>query len=51
MAAFLANPRAIDEERVKGQEAAEKNIWSSLLENVGSGKKLPEKNILVLGPC
>ncbi|KAI4172335.1 MAG: hypothetical protein LQ343_003593 [Gyalolechia ehrenbergii] len=27
----------------------EKNIWSSLLDNVASGKKLAEKNLLVLG--
>ncbi|MCJ1466830.1 hypothetical protein MMC07_005451 [Pseudocyphellaria aurata] len=30
-------------------EAAEKNMWSSMLDSVASGKKLPEKNILVLG--
>ncbi|KAL8883406.1 MAG: hypothetical protein Q9215_008246, partial [Flavoplaca cf. flavocitrina] len=27
----------------------EKNLWSSLLDSVASGKKLPEKNLLVLG--
>ena len=25
------------------------NIWSSLLDSVASGKRLPEKNLLVLG--
>ncbi|KAL8824251.1 MAG: hypothetical protein Q9170_008215 [Blastenia crenularia] len=30
----------------KGEQ--EKNIWSSLLNGVASGKKLPEKNLLVL---
>lgn len=27
----------------------EKNMWSSMLDSVASGKKLPEKNIIVLG--
>ena len=27
----------------------EKNIWSSLLDSVAAGKKLPEKNMLLLG--
>lgn len=31
----------------KGEQ--EKNLWSSLLNGVASGKKLPEKNLLVLG--
>lgn len=26
-----------------------KNIWSSLLDSVANGKRLPEKNLLVLG--
>ena len=26
-----------------------KDLWSSLLDSVASGKRLPEKNILVLG--
>lgn len=30
-------------------EAAEKDMWSLMLDSVASGKKLPEKNILVLG--
>lgn len=28
----------------------EENTWSTMLDSVASGKKLPEKNILVLGP-
>ena len=27
----------------------EKGMWSSMLDSVASGKKLPEKNLLVLG--
>jgi dynein light intermediate chain 1 len=27
----------------------EKNMWSSMLDSVASGKKLPEKDIIVLG--
>lgn len=26
-----------------------KNMWTSMLESVASGKRLPEKNLLVLG--
>jgi hypothetical protein len=26
-----------------------KNLWQSMLESVASGKRLPEKNLLVLG--
>lgn len=26
-----------------------KDLWSSMLDSVASGKRLPEKNILVLG--
>lgn len=26
-----------------------KDMWSSMLDNVASGKRLPEKNMLVLG--
>ena len=28
---------------------SEKGMWSSMLDSVGSGKKLPEKNLVVLG--
>lgn len=29
--------------------SAKKDMWSSMLDSVASGKRLPEKNILVLG--
>lgn len=35
--------------RPTSKDGAKKNIWLSMLENPASGKKLPEKNILVLG--
>lgn len=28
---------------------SEKGMWSSMLDSVASGKKLPEKNLIVLG--
>ena len=28
---------------------SEKGMWSSMLDSVASGKKLPEKNLVVLG--
>ncbi|KAF1985496.1 putative motor protein [Aulographum hederae CBS 113979] len=33
----------------KGKGGEKKEIWSAMLENVSSGKRLPEKSILVLG--
>lgn len=48
MAAYSSN-RASEEDRSKASDPNERNIWSSMLENVASGKRLPEKNILVLG--
>ena len=35
--------------RPQSKENQETNLWSSLLDSVASGKKLPEKNLLVLG--
>ncbi|KAL8979156.1 MAG: hypothetical protein Q9177_006216, partial [Variospora cf. flavescens] len=35
--------------RPQGKGEQEKNLWSSLLNGVASGKKLPEKTLLVLG--
>lgn len=35
--------------RPQSKSEPEKNLWSSLLNGVASGKKLPEKNLLVLG--
>ena len=29
----------------------QKNLWTSMLGSVASGKRLPEKNVLVLGVC
>ena len=26
-------------------------MWSSMLDSVASGKKLPEKNLIILGKC
>jgi len=37
-----------DHDRPKSSDA-KNNMWSSMLNSVSSGKKLPEKNILVLG--
>lgn len=36
--------------RPTSKDGAKKNIWSSMLDEVASGKRLPEKNLLVLGP-
>lgn len=49
MAAYNSSNRASEEDKSKASDLNERNIWSSMLENVASGKRLPEKNILVLG--
>lgn len=35
--------------RPDSKDGSKKNIWSSLLDTVANGKRLPEKNVLVLG--
>ena len=35
--------------RRKSKDEAEKGMWSSMLDSVASGRKLPEKNLIVLG--
>lgn len=35
--------------RPSSKDGPKKNIWSSLLDNVANGKRLPEKNLLILG--
>ncbi len=37
-----------DHDRPKSSDA-KKDMWSTMLDSVASGKRLPEKNILVLG--
>ena len=33
----------------KGKDEAQKGIWSTMLDSVATGKKLPEKNLIVFG--
>jgi dynein light intermediate chain 1, cytosolic len=33
----------------EGKNGEPKNLWTSMLDSVASGKRLPEKNIIVLG--
>ena len=35
--------------RPSSKDGSKKNIWSSLLDGVANGKRLPEKNLLILG--
>ncbi|KAL1971032.1 hypothetical protein VTN77DRAFT_2866 [Rasamsonia byssochlamydoides] len=35
--------------RPSSKDGTKKNIWSSMLDSVASGKRLPEKNMIVLG--
>lgn len=36
-------------ERPQSSGETEKGLWSSMLDSVASGKKLPEKSLVVLG--
>lgn len=36
-------------DRTRESREPERNMWSSMLDSVSSGKKLPEKNLIVLG--
>lgn len=36
-------------DRPQSSGESEKGMWSSMLDSVASGKKLPEKNLVVLG--
>ena len=39
----------ITRERPHTKDGEEKGMWSTLLDSVASGKRLPEKNLVVLG--
>ncbi|KAG8525729.1 uncharacterized protein KY384_000489 [Bacidia gigantensis] len=41
--------QASKQDRPGSKDASEKGLWSSMLDSVASGKKLPEKNLIVLG--
>lgn len=41
--------KAKSDGRPQSNGDSERNMWSSMLDSVASGKKLPEKNLLVLG--
>jgi dynein light intermediate chain 1 len=38
-----------DHDRPSTSGSDKKELWSSLLDNVASGKRIPEKNLIVLG--
>ena len=44
---ITANKRRNDESQRDGD--SEKGMWSTMLDSVASGKRLPEKNLIVLG--
>ena len=39
----------INDGRPRSKVEPEKGLWSSMLDSVASGKKLPEKDLIVLG--
>ena len=49
MSTYTQISASSDRERPMSGESAKKDMWSSMLDSVASGKRLPEKNILVLG--
>lgn len=42
---------AASDSRPTSKDGAKRNLWSSMLDGVASAKRLPEKNLLVLGQC
>lgn len=42
-------PITANDDRPQSKEEGEKGMWSSMLDSVASGKKLPEKSMIVLG--
>jgi len=49
MSPYTQASASSDHERPKSGDSAKKDMWSSMLDSVASGKRLPEKNVLVLG--
>jgi dynein light intermediate chain 1 len=49
MSTYTQISASSDHERPKSGDSAKKDMWSSMLDSVASGKRLPEKNIIVLG--
>lgn len=47
----LPRPPNTHNDKLHANGETEENMWSSMLDGVASGKRLPEKNILVLGRC
>lgn len=46
---FAQTPRAGRQDRPQSDGTAKKDMWSTMLDGVANGKRLPEKNIIVLG--
>ena len=46
----MAQPVEPRTTQTKGNDGSKKEIWSSMLDSVASGRKLPEKTIFALGP-
>lgn len=49
LSTYTSTSTGLDHERPKSGDSSRRNMWSSMLDGVASGKRLPEKNILVLG--
>lgn len=49
MSTYTQASTSTDRERPGSGHTAQKELWSSMLDGVASGKRLPEKNLLVLG--
>ncbi|KFY26079.1 hypothetical protein V493_04288 [Pseudogymnoascus sp. VKM F-4281 (FW-2241)] len=43
------NPQFTEDDVHKSQDTSKKEMWSSMLDSVASGKRLPERNVFVLG--
>ncbi|KFY17379.1 hypothetical protein V492_00712 [Pseudogymnoascus sp. VKM F-4246] len=49
MSIHTPNPQFTEDDVHKSQDTSKKEMWSSMLDSVASGKRLPERNVFVLG--
>lgn len=49
MSIHTSTPQFMEDDVHKSEDTSKKEMWSSMLDSVASGKRLPERNVFVLG--
>ena len=49
MSHYASAGQVTEGDRPKSHDVVKKEMWSSMLDGVASGKRLPERNIIILG--